>query len=193
MTFFGTFFWKTTDMLDPATLKAVYLDTGLYRRILDQQFKLIATYLNNITFGSRDIVVFDIDEVCLSSLMHVAPEYACEHSDATDTVIIEECMQVFRVLEHKGAGYAFVTGRKERIRAETRDDLTRVGLGEYVALYMCPGEYGKSVACFKAVCREDLVSSGYTIVACIGDQPGDMQGPHTGMPFLIFNPFYSAT
>lgn len=189
-------------MMDPATLKAVYLDTGVYRCILDAQFKVVAAYLDNITFGSRDLVVFDIDEVCLLSLMHAAPEYESEYDryrgsaygfDTGMAPPIEECMQVFRVLARRGVGYAFVTGRRERIRAETRDNLRLAGLGDYVALYMCPSDYRGSVASFKALCREDLVSAGYTIVACVGDQPGDLHGPHAGMPFLIFNPFYSAT
>lgn len=181
-------------------LRAAFLDSGVYFDILDKQFHAIAQYLEALPVNESDIVVFDIDEVCLVNLMYTNHPRFLDLYEQYDTTkfnsenglspLVAQCEQVFDVLAKKRMRYAFVTGRRHRIRQLTIDNLAAVGLSGYDYLYTCPDDFGESMVAFKTACRKDIASKGNTVVCCIGDQVSDITGDHVGIPFLMFNPFY---
>jgi predicted secreted acid phosphatase len=156
----------------------------MYRQVLDHQFRAIACAVRAMPPGR--LVVLDIDETCLDNVQHVRGHPAT-HND-----IIPECRQMFEAMRRAELKYAFVSGRRERLRAETLRDLKRAGLGDHEAVYLCPDDFTGDMWQFKAGARRDLENQGYAIAATIGDQISDITGGHTGVIFLLHNPHYRA-
>ena len=156
-----------------------------YRQVLDHQFRAIACAMRSMPRG--ELVVLDIDETCLDNLQHVRG-HACAHND-----IVPECRQMFEAMARAGLRYAFISGRRERLRGDTLRDLSRAGIGDHEGVYLCPDDYTGDMWQFKADARRDLVRRGYVISATIGDQIGDLLGGCTGrLAFLVYNPYYRA-
>lgn len=180
------------------TLKKDYLDSGIYKHILNSQFSNILTFLRHHKWQENDIVILDIDEVCLYNLMYI--NYFCSDIfDKYDTNVfnyvsglnppIEECKQILDFLNENNINYAFITGRKDNIKILTEKNLQITGYNKYSKLYMMPYDSDLNVAKFKSNCREEIAKV-FNIVCCIGDQVSDITGDNCGIPFLIFNPFY---
>jgi cytidyltransferase-like protein len=180
-------------------LEDTYLKTGKYFDIIKNQYNVICDFLNNIEFNENDIVIFDIDEVCLTNLMYINDFVYVNLYDNYDNVLfnlkngynplIKECQCVFDLLHSKNIKYSFITGRRDYIRKVTEENLKLVGLDKYIHLYTCPDDYKEHMNTFKTQCRIEI-SKKYNIICSIGDQASDISGIFTGMPFLIFNPFY---
>jgi acid phosphatase len=47
-----------------------------------------------------------------------------------------------------------------------------------------------SVQVYKTAERTKVEAEGYTIIANVGDQIGDLEGEHSGCTFKVPNPFY---
>lgn len=178
-------------------LKRIYLDTGLYMSILGMQLCEIHRFLKETTFTDNDIVVFDIDEVCLVNLMYTN-DFHYDHVYLNQDIfsyatgmnpVIEDSKPLFDNLHARRVNYAFVTGRREWLRKMTIANLELAGYIHYKELYMCPDDYQGNMTEFKTLCRNDLAKT-YNIVCSIGDQASDVRGDHSGTPFLLFNPFY---
>jgi ethanolamine-phosphate cytidylyltransferase len=178
-----------------------YLKNDVYFKILKNQFESICDYLNNMTFNENDIIVFDIDEVCLCNLMYINNfNYGYLYKDYDNYIynyttgivpIINQCISLFELIHDKNIKYAFITGRRTYIKELTEINLNLEGLNKYIKLYTCPDDYKGLVKDYKIQCRKELTENyHYNIVCCIGDQISDLEGPYTGIPFLIFNPFY---
>lgn len=158
-----------------------------YRQVLDHQFRAIACAMRSMPRG--ELVVLDIDETCLDNVQHVRGNaVAGPHND-----IIPECRQMFEAMRDAGLRYAFISGRRERLRSDTLLDLSRAGIGDHEGVYLCPDDYAGDMWEFKAGARRDLVRRGYVICATIGDQVSDLVGGCTGpVVFLVYNPHYRA-
>lgn len=194
----------TTDNNNARALKALYLDSGVYARILRLQYEALEVFLSASAWDVRDIVVLDIDETVVCDLPWIDATYESEltvHDQAmfNKTTNLNpwllESRRVVDLLHSRDLAYAFVTGRKESLRALTEKNLALLGMDRYTHLYMCPNELATptsaSVAAFKERCRLDLERQGYRVICSVGDQVSDVAGSGAGHPFLLFNPFYS--
>ena len=180
-------------------LKEQYLDTNLYFNILKEQFKIIALFIDNINVNNNDIIIFDIDEVCLLNLMYTNNFYYNYLYDQYDhniynyktglNPLIKECLVVFDIIKKKNISYAFITARHERIRNLTIQNLELVNLNNYIELFTYPKNTNISIQEYKKNCRKKL-SEKYNIICTIGDQLTDFSDEYNGIPFIIFNPFY---
>lgn len=180
-------------------LDDLYLKSGKYFEILKQQYDILLQFLTITNFKENDLIVFDIDEVCLSNLMYINNFSYTHLYNNYDTFIynfkngltpiIKECIPVFDFLHSKNIKYAFITGRRDYIRLLTEKNLKLVQLDKYIKLYTCPNNFKQPIKFYKTQCRQEL-SNNYNIIACIGDQISDLEGHYTGLPYLIFNPFY---
>lgn len=181
--------------------KKMYLDNGLYFNTLKQQFDTIYEFVSNYTFNNKDIIIFDIDEVCLLNLMYTNDfyySYLYNDFDLNEYNFkngynpkIKETNKLFGFIHDKSINYAFITGRKDRIRNLTIENLKKVSLDNYKFLYTCPDNFNGSMTTFKTSCRNEIVEKlNFNVVCCIGDQLSDITGDNVGVPFLIFNPFY---
>lgn len=168
----------------------------LYKNILKTQFADILSYIKNINFNENDIIIFDIDEVCLCNLMYHNldykefnfdnNEYNCENGLIP---LNTQCKKLFNYIHKNKIKYSFITGRRDYIRDITIDNLELVKLNKYNEIYTCPNDYIGDIQDFKEKCRKNI-SKKQNIVCCVGDQLSDISGQCTGIPFLIFNPFY---
>ena len=174
-----------------------YINNNLYFDILKDQYNIIEKYIKNITFDINDVIVFDIDEVCLLNLMYINNfTYSFLYDKYNNNLynysngfnpIIEECKNIFTYLHNKNIKYIFVTGRKDYIREITINNLKLVGLDNYIDLYTCSNDFCNKINIYKNECYEQIQLK-YNIICIIGDQISDLK--FNIMSFLIFNPFY---
>jgi len=110
---------------------------------------------------------------------------------------IEPTLELFKVARSIGVSVFFITGRHEIERAATSRNLLRAGYVDehggkgWIDLRMeRNGAKPASVADFKAPQRAQIESSGYDIIANVGDQQSDLAGGHAERTFKLPNPFY---
>lgn len=166
-----------------------------YKIILKNQFDNILYLLKNTKFNENDIIIFDIDEVCLCNLMYNDVdiiEFGDETYNYTNGLIPinEECRLVFEFIHQNNIKYAFITGRRDYIRDITIENLILVNLDHYSHLFTCPNDYIGEMKKFKEMCRKTLTQEQLNIVYTIGDQLSDISGSNNGVPILLYNPFY---
>jgi cytidyltransferase-like protein len=165
-----------------------------YYDVLQRQYSSILIWLKSQVFNVGDLIVLDIDEVCLSNLKYFgyAESFGTKRYTFENGLIkgIKYIKPIFKFLHDNGLKYAFVTGRNEYLRGVTEVNLKMEGMDRYEGLYMCENEFIGSVGKFKETSRRRLKEKGYKIRGCIGDQMSDMEGSNKGVCFLIFNPFY---
>ncbi len=105
---------------------------------------------------------------------------------------------LFKVARSIGVSVFFITGRHEMERAATARNLLRAGYVDahgrkgWIDLKMEPNGTKKLdfTADFKAPQRAKIESSGYDIIANVGDQQSDLDGGYAERTFKLPNPFY---
>jgi predicted secreted acid phosphatase len=152
--------------------------------------------------GERLAVVLDIDETVLSNWENMRRDdfgYISERWHAwverAEGKAIEPVRETFRAARRAGVDVIFLTGRKERDRAGTEQNLRKEAMGDYAELIVrAEGGEGsdndKSAVAFKAAVRKRLTEAGWTIIANIGDQQSDLAGGYAERTFKLPNPFY---
>jgi ethanolamine-phosphate cytidylyltransferase len=167
-----------------------------YSQIIKDQFNIIEKWLNETaltTICINDIIVLDIDEVCLCDLMYFnLIDFDSGSYSFNDGIIpkVEQSVGMFDSLHKNNIKYAFITGRRDYIRDITIKNLEIEKMDEYIELYTVPDDFIGSISTYKETCRIDLTKKGYNIIATIGDQVSDINGGFSGTPFLIYNPYY---
>jgi len=77
----------------------------------------------------------------------------------------------------KGVAVFFVTGRMERLRRVTIENLLKYGIA-YDGLYMRANGDEQDASTMKSAYRKQIEDMGFEIVVNIGDQYSDLQGGH---------------
>ncbi|MFB9263882.1 HAD family acid phosphatase [Bradyrhizobium erythrophlei] len=108
---------------------------------------------------------------------------------------IQPTLQFFNYLASRNIPVFFITGRRDKQRAKTEENLAAAGFKGWARLVTRPDDdNGGSLVPFKSGEREKIEKEGYTILADIGDQRSDIEGNATGThfecAFKIPNPFY---
>ena len=143
----------------------------------------------------KDTVVFDIDETLLSNLGLVLEENfeSKRGSDANHIFRVQErCTPIKPTIEFcawlRALNYKviFITSRRLWMKGYeegTRGNLAREGVTIDVedGLFLLEQKYAEgeaaiSIGAWKRLVRDDLRKKGYNIVACIGDDDGDLAG-----------------
>jgi predicted secreted acid phosphatase len=165
-------------------------------------------------YATKAALVLDIDETALSNWPQLAaddfgyivngpcqlPKGPCG-AFAWDRMAkakaITPTLQLFKLARSLGVSVFFITGRDESERAVTERNLVAAGYvnnfgkKNWTKLIMRPaGTSTPSAADFKTPERAKIESSGYTIIANVGDQPSDLVGGHAERSFKLPNPFY---
>lgn len=88
-------------------------------------------------------------------------------------------------------GYAifFVTGRHEKHRADTIENLIRRKVA-YDGLYMRANDDKRNAEACKTEAREKIEAAGFKIIVSIGDQYSDLYGGHAADCEKLPNPMY---
>jgi predicted secreted acid phosphatase len=97
------------------------------------------------------------------------------------------------LLELRKRGYRifFITGRWERFRDATAENLRKVGIERYERIIMLPdGKKVSSMIPFKSSSRRALIREGCDIILNIGDQESDLAGGYSRKCIKLPNPMY---
>jgi predicted secreted acid phosphatase len=141
----------------------------------------------------RPAIVLDIDDTSLSN-------YAClkqvrfvrEDASCGELPAIASTRRLYRFASSEGVAVFFITGRRERLRASTAENLRAAGYDRgWRRLYLRPNREAPGTHDgWKARTRAAIERRGFTIVANVGDQLSDLDGGHAQRRFKLPNPMY---
>ncbi len=171
--------------------KAVLIDAQDY---LKKQKSFTGTESEPKPF--KGAVVLDLDETVLDNRAYFIIH---KRYDATlwnqwmrrgEAPVLPEALEFIQWLQAEDFRVYFVTGRPERFRKVTIENLERVGITQFDGLYMKPDVYNHSSARhFKIDARSEIESQGTPVLIILGDQESDLRGGH-GVGFKLPNPIY---
>lgn len=179
-----------------------YHDSGEYaadqQHVIDQAKAYLKSRLANNPSHKKLAMVFDIDETTLSnypSMVEMSFGGTNAQMDAAidegKDPVIPSTFQLYRYAKTHDVSVFFVTGRKEKSRAPTEQNLMAAGYNDWTHLYLKPNDYNKkSVIPYKAATRKAIEAQGYDIVITIGDQQSDLKGGYADHGFKLPNPYY---
>lgn len=182
-----------------------YHDSGEYAKDLAIVEKQAEDYLQTRVAANARLakpkklaIVFDIDETVLSNypilkkkdFAHTLDTIRANQPKGTDPVI-PEMYKLYQVAIKNNVAVFFVTGRLEKLKDATVQNLQRVGYTQWAGLVLKPNHYkGNSASVYKTAVREQIESKGYDIIMNIGDQKSDLVGGHADKTFKLPNPYY---
>ena len=165
-----------------------YYESGEYDQECSKIIDGAIEHINKIKISPKSVVVFDIDETALSNYQYTKsigfgyiPKLWDEWMHEGRAPAIKETKRFYDYLISKNIHVIFLTGRDESVREATRKNLIEQGYAKFDTLIMCSkNELQLPSAQFKTTKRNELAAKGYDIIACIGDQTGDLVGGNTG-------------
>jgi len=185
-----------------------YVESGRYEADLESVAGQARAYLRSRAGrGGKLAIVVDIDETALSNLPSMRandwgfilagpcdlPNGPCGFVSWVRTAkaeAIKPVLALTRLARDNGVAVFFLTGRPERWRAATEENLRSAGY-EWTGVLLKPDDLTtKSAVEFKAPARKALVDQGYTIIVNIGDQASDLDGGFAEQTYKLPNPFY---
>ncbi|KAG8381563.1 hypothetical protein BUALT_Bualt06G0134600 [Buddleja alternifolia] len=171
-------------------LKRVSNEAGIYAKSVD------------LSGDGKDAWIFDVDETLLSNFPYYADHgYGLEIFDSTKfdqwvetgmAPAIEPSLKLYEEVLSLGFKVILLTGRSERHRSITVDNLFRAGFREWDKLILrSPEDHGKTATIYKSDKRSELVAEGYRILGNSGDQWSDLLGSSMSTrSFKLSNPMY---
>jgi len=158
---------------------------------------------------NKPALVLDIDETSLSNWSNLkANNFGFIADGACDRLPNGPCgfkawilqgvapaimpaLDLFNAAKAKGVAVIFITGRRDRERQATLWNLDRAGYEGWAKLVTrSDDDAHATVQAFKTEERRKLAEAGYTIIATVGDQQGDLDGGFAECTFKVPNPFY---
>jgi acid phosphatase len=173
-------------------VQAYYESGGFDRecaRIIDDAINQI----EGIKLTEKSAVVFDIDETALSNYEYTKEigfgyiyKLWNEWQQKGIAPAIKDTKRFYDYLISKNIHVIFVSGRYTEAREATKRNLFEQGYTKFDALILrLDNERKIPAAEWKAAKRKELVFKGYDIIACIGDQWGDLEGGNTGIKIKL--------
>eukprot|EP01018_Ginkgo_biloba_P026523 Gb_28927 [translate_table: standard] len=179
-----------------------------WRYFLDSQVAIqqALDYLHNLTLDadSKNAWVFDIGDTSLCNIPYYrehhwgGEEYnstakgeweAQERAEA-----LPSTLKLYKALLAKGVIVFFISGKKEKSKTATRNNLLKVGYTGFAGLTVRGASDNgktKTAVVYKSEQREKLLTEGYRILGNVGDQWSDIPGWATGdRTFKLPNPMY---
>ena len=154
--------------------------------------------------GGKLAMVLDIDETSLSDWKEITGLMDFGYNEGVFNAWAQEeqsepivpTVDLFRKARAAGVSVFFVSGRPEKLRHATEENLRKAGYDGWTGLdmkspgYKAPAGVPSKTAAFKTMCRCAIEAKGYVIIANVGDQESDLAGGHAERTFKIPNPFY---
>lgn len=176
---------------------------GCYARDLDRQADRAIAFLRRRAAHPRPqeklAMVFDIDETSLTNWQLLVGEDFAYHKAASDAwnetgqaPAIPGTLRIEKEAQRLGVTVFFITGRPERERAITEQNLKAQGFDGWQELALRSAAMeGKSAEVYKSSVRAGIVADGYRIVLNVGDQWSDLKGkPEAEFSVKYPNPYY---
>jgi hypothetical protein len=166
-----------------------------------------ATELAKRSQGVKPAIVLDIDETSLSNWAELqADDFGFILNGPCTLVKGDPCgddaweqrsedsaldtLRLFNKAKELNVAVFFISGRGERMRKATEQNLTKAGYSGWTDVMLRPNKEG-TVEQFKTAMRQKIEETmHYTIVANVGDQYSDLRGGHAEQVFKVPNPFY---
>lgn len=195
--------WKTVPLECGEYVKDYMLGRA-YRLDLETVSNEAGVYAKSLKLSGdgKDIWVFDIDETLLSHLPYYADHgYGLDKFDPmefnkwVDKAIapaLEPSLKLYKEVMGLGFKVFLLTGRSERQRSVTEENLINAGFQNWDKLILRGSEdHGKLATIFKSDKRSEMVEEGYRILGNSGDQWSDLLGSFmSNRSFKLPNPMY---
>jgi predicted secreted acid phosphatase len=177
----------------PATPEEIeaYRSSGEWEADLTAQIERAKAYLAD-RIDDRAAIVLDIDDTSLSNYDCLkAVDFDRAAADCADLPAIPQTLRLYRYARAHDVRVFFITGRRERAREDTVDNLKAEGYTRWKGLRMRPDDQPASRRDgWKARTRRAIERRGYRIVVNLGDQRSDLDGGHALRRFKLPNPMY---
>lgn len=179
-------------------------NSGCYWSDLDAQTRradaVLESAVKSAPRAAKLAIVLDIDETSLSSYCEEIREdfgYIPAMNDpwivsAEAAVPVPGTVRLAAHAQALGVSVFFITGRPERQREATAQNLKLAGYSDWKHLSLRQtADVGVATGMFKAAERQKIVDAGYRIVLNMGDQWSDLDGaPMAEHSIKLPNPFY---
>ncbi|KAL2558360.1 Protein kinase domain-containing protein [Forsythia ovata] len=153
----------------------VSIEAGIYGRSVE------------LSGNGKDVWIFDVDETLLSNLPYYAAHgYGLEIFDSIKfdewvekgmAPAIESCLKLYEEVLNLGFKVILLTGRSERHRNITTENLIKVGFHDWDKLILRSSEdHKKTALTYKSHKRNEMIEEGYRIWGNSGDQWSDLLG-----------------
>lgn len=181
-----------------------YLIGRGYEVDLERVSKEAGIYARNVELNGdgKDVWIFDIDETLLSNLPYYAEHgYGLELFDSVEfdkwvekgtAPAIQSSLKLYEEVLGLGFKVVLLTGRSERHRSVTVENLIKAGFQDYDKLLLRGSEdHGKTATMYKSEKRSEMEAEGYRIMGNSGDQWSDLLGSSISKrSFKLPNPMY---
>ncbi|MDR3491599.1 MAG: HAD family acid phosphatase [Gammaproteobacteria bacterium] len=178
-----------------------YHDTGKYERdiekVIDQATAYLKTRVNQKS-TKKLAMVLDIDETSLSNYNDMLilgfggkiQEINDAEGEGKDAAI-KPTLEIYNYAKAHNVAVFFITGRTEKYRTATENNLQEAGYHNWDALTLKSENYSNpSAAPYKIAERKAITKKGYDIIINIGDQESDLKGGYADKTFKLPNPYY---
>lgn len=170
-----------------------YYESGAFDRECAKIIDDAIDQIDGMKLSGKYAVVFDIDETALSNYEYTKEigfgyvyKLWNEWQQKGIAPAIKDTKRFYDYLISKNIHVIFVTGRYAEVGEATKRNLIEQGYAKFDTLIIRSDRERKiSAAEWKSVKREELVSKGYNIIACIGDQWSDLVGGNTGIKIKL--------
>jgi len=164
-----------------------YYESGAFGRECSRIIDDAIDQIDGINLSGKSAVVFDIDETALSNYEYTKEigfgyvyKLWNEWQQKGIAPAIKDTKRFYDYLVLKNIHVIFITGRYAEVGEATKRNLIEQGYVKFDTLIIRSDSERKILAAeWKAAKREELVSKGYNIIACIGDQWSDLVGGNT--------------
>jgi acid phosphatase len=176
---------------------------GCYARDLDLQADRAIAFLRRRAARRRPdeklAMVLDIDETSLSNYQELLGADFAFNRAAFDTWVdtakapaISGTLRLYKEAQRLGVSVFFITGRPDRQRAVTEQNLNEQGFQNWQGLTLrSPSTTRVPVGKYKSDGRAGIAAQGYKIVLNVGDQWSDLKGkPEAEFSVKYPDPFY---
>ncbi len=175
-----------------------YYESGEFDRECAKIIDDAIDQINEIKLSGKSAVVFDIDETALSNYEYTKEigfgyvyKLWNEWQQKGIAPAIKDTKRFYDYLLSKNIHIIFITGRIAEVAEATKRNLIEQGYEKFDALIIrSDNEHKIPAAEWKSSQRKELVSKGYNIIACIGDQTSDLVGGNTGIKIKLPNYLY---
>ncbi|KNA17844.1 hypothetical protein SOVF_076630 [Spinacia oleracea] len=195
--------WKTIPQECADYVKNYMLGKG-YLLDLERVSNEASVFAKSVHFegDSKDAWVFDVDETLLSNLPYYADHaFGLEVFDGVEfdkwvskamAPAIESSLRLYEEVLSLGFKVFLLTGRSEKLRDVTAQNLINVGFKNWDKLILRNTEdHGKLATIFKSEKRSEMMKEGFRILGNSGDQWSDLLGfPMSTRSFKLPNPMY---
>ncbi len=171
----------------------VYYESGGFDRECEKIIDSAIDQIDGMKLSGKSAVVFDIDETALSNYKYTKEigfgyiyKLWNEWQQKGIAPAIKDTKRFYDYLISKNIYIIFISGRNTDVGEATKKNLIEQGYAKFDTLIIRSDRERKILAAeWKAAKREELVSKGYNIIACIGDQESDLAGGNTGIKIKL--------